>query len=615
MEQMTVTLDRLIIDKANVRKNRSNDDLADLLASIPVHGIIQPLAVRPPQESDMDLGGQLYRVVGGGRRLLAIEKLIAERKIPADFSIPVIVRDLSDTVAAEVSLIENVHRKSMGPVDEFRAFKELVEAGQTVEDIALHFGVTERLVEGRLALARLHPDVLAALEADDINLATAAAYTVCPDPERQAQLLNSGGWQATRAENVRHFFMNEHTKSSSRLADFIGEERYRAAGGEVRRDLFTDEAWWVSGDVIADLRNKAIDELKATYQAEGWSWVMTNSEAGFEYWNCQRLYPEAPPLSKADQKKLEKLEAEMRELVGVGVGVGGFDEECFNDEDDEGFENEACDDDAYDEETAEAEDEDPRIREIQEAIAAIRAKQTKVFTKEQKDQAGVLIDFGNFSVTLGVLKPGQKPKVDSAPTGADGEAEDDTPKLGPTSLSMLGKVASAALCHAISDDQENALRLLLAALTCGGHQGRPVRLRHEMTSELRESFDTEGSFADAFKQLADFSRDELIAELAIYTAHLTDISDEWMMTQALNADRRQDLRKDLCTAFKANPLFFFDAEAFFASCKKPYIIAAYKEMTGDVLPDGKKAALVEVVVRKAQETNWLPPELRLNAAE
>lgn len=72
MEQLSLTADRIVLDRSNARKMRDKDSLASLKASILEHGIIQAITVRPPEADDGDLEGDRYRVFAGARRHAAI---------------------------------------------------------------------------------------------------------------------------------------------------------------------------------------------------------------------------------------------------------------------------------------------------------------------------------------------------------------------------------------------------------------------------------------------------------------------------------------------------------------------------------------------------------------
>lgn len=150
MEIELIPVSRLSISARNVRRTRSTAPIDSLKADIAARGVLQNLIAVPA--SGRKKGR--YEVTAGGRRLIALQALIAEGKLLPDHPVPVMV--LSDTVqAGETSLAENFQRAGMNPADECIAFRHFVgEDGSTVEDIARRFGITTRFVGSRPASSK-----------------------------------------------------------------------------------------------------------------------------------------------------------------------------------------------------------------------------------------------------------------------------------------------------------------------------------------------------------------------------------------------------------------------------------------------------------------------------
>jgi ParB/RepB/Spo0J family partition protein len=127
MRQKDIPLDQLIVSALNARKNlhagQEDSGIEELASSIRQQGLLSPLIVRPFAE-----GG--YEVLIGQRRLLAC------RKIKLD-PVPCLVRDdLGDTDAVALSLVENVHRADMHPLDKAHALKALYDRHHSYERVA-----------------------------------------------------------------------------------------------------------------------------------------------------------------------------------------------------------------------------------------------------------------------------------------------------------------------------------------------------------------------------------------------------------------------------------------------------------------------------------------------
>src|SRR6185437_16648281 len=94
-----------------------------------------------------------------GRRWRALRLLIDQGRITPYFPVPCLT--VSYERAVEISLAENSAREPMHPADEFEAFKALIDAGRTIEDVAARFGVAPIVVQRRLKLANVHPTFIA----------------------------------------------------------------------------------------------------------------------------------------------------------------------------------------------------------------------------------------------------------------------------------------------------------------------------------------------------------------------------------------------------------------------------------------------------------------------
>lgn len=138
------------VSDANVRKTldvgEEDSSLGDLAESIRQHGLLSPVIVRESQDHGWEL-------VAGQRRLLACRRLGWE-------TIPAILRTIgSDSDATVLSLIENVHRADMAPLDKARAFTQLLEVHGSVAGVARATGVSAPTISRYIDLMRL-PDSL-----------------------------------------------------------------------------------------------------------------------------------------------------------------------------------------------------------------------------------------------------------------------------------------------------------------------------------------------------------------------------------------------------------------------------------------------------------------------
>jgi len=120
--------------------------LEELLTSIEEKGLLQPIVVRPVEDG--------FEVVAGNRRLEACRRLGVKR-------IPCLVIELDDREAFEVSLVENLQRKTLNPIEEAEAFKRYVdEYGYgSISELARRIGKSPSYVSRRIALLKLPSNV------------------------------------------------------------------------------------------------------------------------------------------------------------------------------------------------------------------------------------------------------------------------------------------------------------------------------------------------------------------------------------------------------------------------------------------------------------------------
>jgi ParB/RepB/Spo0J family partition protein len=144
MSFQEIPLERLVISPQNVR--RELGDIADLKASIAKEGMLQPVLVRPSKEKG------LYEVVVGRRRFEAAKQLGLK-------SIPAIVKELDDETARIESLVENIHRRSLSPMEEAEEIRRYWQKLGSLRRVAEVLGISHTYVAEKLHLLGLSPDV------------------------------------------------------------------------------------------------------------------------------------------------------------------------------------------------------------------------------------------------------------------------------------------------------------------------------------------------------------------------------------------------------------------------------------------------------------------------
>lgn len=307
---LLIPLSQLRPSARNVRKSGSAS-IPELASSIARVGLLQNLTVTASSD------GEHYEVVAGKRRLAALKLLAKRRKIDKTHDVPCLL--VPDASARTVSLTENVQREAMHPGEQFEAFAALVAEGRPIEDIAADFGVTPLVVQRRLKLANISPRLLADYRADAVTLDQLMALAITDDHTAQeAAFYDSPQWQRSPQALREHLTEREIDATRDALARFVGVEAYEAAGGGVRRDLFSDDTRGVFLIDAALLDTLARDKLAAVadnVRAEGWAWIETVPRiTSAELHGFQRARRDRRTPNKNEAKRIVKLQARQQTI-------------------------------------------------------------------------------------------------------------------------------------------------------------------------------------------------------------------------------------------------------------------------------------------------------------
>lgn len=165
-----VKLDIMDIEpnKEQARKQFDEAALSELADSIAQHGVLQPLLVRP--------------IIGGGYQLIAGERRWRASRIAGLTQVPVIIKELTDDEAAIISLIENLQREDLNPIEEAYGFASLIkDFDLTQEEAARRVGKSRPAVANALRLLRLPQEVIDAVREGKLSAGHARALAAIED--------------------------------------------------------------------------------------------------------------------------------------------------------------------------------------------------------------------------------------------------------------------------------------------------------------------------------------------------------------------------------------------------------------------------------------------------
>ena len=163
--------------RPNPRQPRRRFDQAaldELIASVKVRGVVQPILVRPT-------GGGAYEIVAGERRWRAAQAAQLHE-------LPVVVRDLDDSAAFEIALIENIQRSDLNPIEEAEGYQRLIgDYGHTQDAISQLVGKSRSHIANLLRLLNLPPAVRDMVRDGSLSMGHARAVLGVADPEALAR--------------------------------------------------------------------------------------------------------------------------------------------------------------------------------------------------------------------------------------------------------------------------------------------------------------------------------------------------------------------------------------------------------------------------------------------
>jgi ParB family chromosome partitioning protein len=168
-----IPVDRILPNPAQPRLSYEEESLTELASSIREHGVLQPILVRPV--------GSNYELIAGERRWRASR--LAGRE-----SIPAIVADFDEETALEVSIIENLQREDVSPLEEAAMYAKMTDLGYSVRQLAQKIGKDKGYVENRLRLADAPPEIRELVSVRRDTISHAYELMKIPDERKRRRL-------------------------------------------------------------------------------------------------------------------------------------------------------------------------------------------------------------------------------------------------------------------------------------------------------------------------------------------------------------------------------------------------------------------------------------------
>jgi len=217
-------IDQLVPGKFQPRRYFDEDELRALATSLEKSGVLQPLLVRPLSATDGAKGAAQFEIIAGERRWRAAQ-------LAKLHTVPVIVQALSDSVALEVGIIENVQRADLNPIEEAEGYQRLIEEfSYTQAELAETIGKSRSHIANILRLTSAPPKVRDGLIMGTLSMGHARALLGHPQADQLVKKIISDGLSVRAVEALVAQTKSDHGKTdkatrSSRTATKTADTR------------------------------------------------------------------------------------------------------------------------------------------------------------------------------------------------------------------------------------------------------------------------------------------------------------------------------------------------------------------------------------------------------
>lgn len=222
-ETNLVSLKEIFPNKNQPRKVFDQEELEGLAASIKEHGVLQPLILRKTQDG--------YQIIAGERRYRAA-------KLAGLDKVPVLIKDISDQQADAISLIENLQREDLNPIEEAQALKAMMGTHKlTQQDLADLIGKSRSSIANLLRLLNLEEEVQDYLSQGDLTFSHGKLLLKIKDPKKQVakarDIIKKGQTILETEENLEGKKPKSQEKKDIFIRD-VEEQLTRCLGTKVR---------------------------------------------------------------------------------------------------------------------------------------------------------------------------------------------------------------------------------------------------------------------------------------------------------------------------------------------------------------------------------------------
>ncbi len=224
-ELIEIAIDQLDPTSEQPRQTFRDDRLDELARSMKTNGVLQPLVVRR--------SGERFQIIAGERRWRAAQRAGLHR-------VPCVVKDIAEESMLEISLIENIQREELSPMEEARAFRRLIDQlNVTQEEVAQRVGKDRSTITNSLRLLKLPPEIQRLVEEEKLSMGHARTLLALESAEQQKALASRVISQELSVRETERLVkqMQERVEGKTTKAAKVEDPNVRAAESKLSKRL------------------------------------------------------------------------------------------------------------------------------------------------------------------------------------------------------------------------------------------------------------------------------------------------------------------------------------------------------------------------------------------
>lgn len=200
---VTLKISEIEPNRDQPRKNFNEESLRELADSIALHGVLQPLLVRP--------------IAGGGYQLVAGERRWRASRMAGISEVPVVIREMTDSEVTQLALIENLQREDLNSVEEALGYKSLIDShGFTQDEVAKAVGKSRPAIANAMRLLNLPNEILEMLRDGEISAGHARALLAFNDEETMIKTAKAIVPQDLTVRDIEKFAKKQNSEKKEK---------------------------------------------------------------------------------------------------------------------------------------------------------------------------------------------------------------------------------------------------------------------------------------------------------------------------------------------------------------------------------------------------------------